>query len=173
MHSPFPTLQRTKTDIEVLSGRQQTPIIPKSLDRDSISSKSLLFCYSQSFTTDTKSRCSEDLDHHLPLSLRSKSTRRRRMSVAARGCFAVFSPDFKSRFEISEKEVAEFSSIAENRLDRVSVRVGLSALKVSRSLVFNRIVDELTDDNLNHHEMGGVGKIELFDIDTSFENLVT
>ncbi|KAK8697467.1 hypothetical protein V6N13_113615 [Hibiscus sabdariffa] len=154
MHSPFPTLQRTKTDIEVLSGRQQTPIIPKSLDRDSISSN-------------------EDLDHHLPLSLRSKSTRRRRMSVAARGCFAVFSPDFKSRFEISEKEVAEFSSIAENRLDRVSVRVGLSALKVSRSLVFNRIVDELTDDNLNHHEMGGVGKIELFDIDTSFENLVT
>ncbi|KAK9042807.1 hypothetical protein V6N11_071164 [Hibiscus sabdariffa] len=82
------------------------------------------------------------------------------MSVATRGCFAVLSPDFKSRFELSEKEEAEISSIAENRLDRVSVLVRLSALKMSRSLVFNRIADELKDDNLNKHEMGGVGKME-------------
>ncbi|KAK8655082.1 hypothetical protein V6N13_107674 [Hibiscus sabdariffa] len=92
------------------------------------------------------------------MDLRSKSTRRRKMSVATRGCFAVFSPDFKPRFELSEKEEAEISSIAENRLDRVSELVGLSALKVSRSLVFNGIVDESKDDDLNKHEMGGVGK---------------
>ncbi|KAK8995078.1 hypothetical protein V6N11_069527 [Hibiscus sabdariffa] len=121
----------------------------------------------------------EDLDHPLPLDLRSTSMRwlvvvdgekisleiavrlQEDEEVANRTCFSGFCADFKSHSQLSEKAKVEAKSIVENRFTRVSKVVDLRLLKEIRSPVLNGIVNALKDDNLNIQGMGVVGKMNL------------
>ncbi|KAK8604839.1 hypothetical protein V6N13_082308 [Hibiscus sabdariffa] len=86
----------------------------------------------------------KDLDHPLPLDLRSRSMRRMR----------------------SEKADVEAKFIAANRLNRVFVVVDLRLLKQIRSPVLNGIVDVLKDYKQG---MGGGGKMSGLNYERSEE----
>ncbi|KAK8604837.1 hypothetical protein V6N13_082306 [Hibiscus sabdariffa] len=102
----------------------------------------------------------EDLDHPLPLDLRSTSMRwlvvvdgeKISLEIAVR---------LQEDEELSEKAKVEAKSIVENRFTRVSKVVDLRLLKEIRSPVLNGIVNALKDDNLNIQGMGVVGKMNL------------